>query len=29
MIEIKGVTKKYGNFTAIEKICLTVEDSSV
>ncbi len=29
MIEIKGVTKKYGKFTAIDKISLTVEDSSV
>ena len=29
MIEIKSVTKKYGNFTAIDNINLTVEDSSV
>ncbi|MBE6796047.1 MAG: ABC transporter ATP-binding protein [Ruminococcaceae bacterium] len=29
MIEIKSVTKKYGDFTAIENISLTVEDSSV
>ena len=29
MIEIKSVTKKYGDFTAIENINLTVEDCSV
>ena len=29
MIEIKSVTKKYGDFTAIEDISLTVEESSV
>ena len=29
MIEIKSVTKKYGDFTAIEDISLTVEDCSV
>ena len=29
MIEIKSVTKKYGDFTAIENISLTVEDCSV
>lgn len=29
MIEIKSVTKKYGDFTAIENIFLTVEDCSV
>ena len=29
MIEIKSVTKKYGTFTAIEKISLTVDNSSV
>ena len=29
MIEIKSVTKKYGDFTAIEDINLKVEDSSV
>ncbi|MBQ6838911.1 MAG: ATP-binding cassette domain-containing protein, partial [Clostridia bacterium] len=29
MIEIKSVTKKYGDYTAIENINLTVNDSSV
>ena len=29
MIEIKGVTKKYGDYTAIENVNITVEDSSV
>lgn len=29
MIKIKSVTKSYGNYTAIENINLTVEDSSV
>ena len=29
MIEIKSVTKKYGNYTAIENIDITVENSSV
>jgi ABC-2 type transport system ATP-binding protein len=29
MIEIKSVTKKYKDFTAIDNICLTVNDSSV
>ena len=29
MIEIKSVTKKYGDFTAIDNISLCVEDSSV
>ena len=29
LIEIKGVTKKYGDYTAIEKVNITVEDSSV
>ena len=29
MIEIKSVTKKYGDFTAIENVNLTVSDSSV
>lgn len=29
MIEVKSVTKKYGDFTAIENINLTVEDCSV
>lgn len=29
LIEIKGVTKKYGDYTAIENVNITVEDSSV
>lgn len=29
MIEIKSITKKYGNFTALENVNLNVEDSSV
>jgi len=29
MIEVKGVTKRYGRFTAIENISLTVADSTV
>lgn len=29
MIEIKSVTKKYGDYVAVENISLTVEDSSV
>ncbi len=29
MIEIKGVTKKYGDYTAIENVNITVDDSSV
>ncbi len=29
MIEIKGVTKKYGDYTAIENVNIKVEDSSV
>ncbi len=29
MIEIKSVTKKYKDFTAIDNICLNVDDSSV
>ena len=29
MIEVKSVTKKYGGFTAIENINLTVDDCSV
>lgn len=29
MIEVKGVTKKYGDFTAIEDISFMVEDASI
>ena len=29
LIEIKGVTKKYGDYTAVENVNITVEDSSV
>ena len=29
MIEIKSVTKKYGDFVAIENVNLAVDDSSV
>ena len=29
MIEVKNVTKKYGDFTAIENICFKADDSSI
>ena len=29
MIEVKGVTKKYGKFTAVDNISFTVKDGEI